>query len=87
MWIVEAGADDRDPGVVGHQQRRHAANCRQSAIMCLDPVRQGLGPGRLGIGEARCAENGDEDLGRTRLAGEPVDHHGHRVAGIIDEQP
>ena len=37
--------------------------------MRADPVRQGLGPGRLGVGEVGGAEHGDEDLGLADLAG------------------
>src|SRR5258707_388277 len=32
------------------------------------------------------AQDGDENLRRTDLAGEPVDDHRHRVAGVIDKQ-
>ena len=41
---------------------------------------------RLGIGEVRGAQHGDEDLRLPDLAGQPVDDHRHRVAGVIDEQ-
>ena len=54
--------------------------------MGTDPVGQRLGPARLGIGEVGGAHDGDENLPRTDLAGEPVDDHRHGVAGVIDKQ-
>lgn len=54
--------------------------------MRLDPVRQGLRPGGFSIGEARRPEDGDKDLRPPRLAGQPVDHHRHRITRIVDEQ-
>src|SRR5271167_1869122 len=44
-------------------------------------------PGRLGEGEARRPEHGDEDLRHADLAGEPVDDDRDAVAGVVDEQP
>ena len=46
-----------------------------------EPVEDGVG-----IGEVRGAHDGDKNLRRPRLAGQPVDDHRHRVAGVIDEQ-
>jgi len=86
LRIVEAGLDHRDLGVVRHQQRRHAADRLEGADMAADPVGEPLRPGRLRIGEARCAEHRDEDLRGAPLAAEPVDHHRHAVARIVDEQ-
>jgi hypothetical protein len=54
--------------------------------MSADPIGQSLGPACLGIGEVGGAHDGDENLRRTDLAGEPIDDHRHRVAGIIDKQ-
>ena len=54
--------------------------------MGADPIGQCLGPARLGIGEIGSAHDGDENLRRTDLAGEPVDDHRHRVAGVIVKQ-
>jgi hypothetical protein len=54
--------------------------------MGADPVGQRLGPARLGIGEIGGAHHGDKNLRRTDLAGEAVDDHRHRVAGVIDKQ-
>jgi hypothetical protein len=53
--------------------------------MRLDPVRQRLRPGGLGIGEARRPEDGDKNLRPPRLAGQPVDYHRHRIARVVDE--
>ena len=54
--------------------------------MGADPIAKRLRPGRLGVGEVRGAQDRDEDLRLTDLAGQPVDDHRHRVAGVIDEQ-
>lgn len=54
--------------------------------MGADPVGEPLRPRRLRVGEARCAEHGDEDLRRSALTGKAVDHHRDAIAGIIDEQ-
>ena len=86
LRLVEAGLDDGDLGVVRHQQLRHAADRLEGAGMGADPVAEPLRPGRLGVGEVRGAQDRDEDLRRPGLAGQPVDDHRHRVAGIIDEQ-
>lgn len=54
--------------------------------MGADPVGRRLPPGRFGVGVARGAEHGHEDLGlacRTRL---PVDN-ADGAAGVIDEHP
>ena len=53
--------------------RGDAAEIGEGADMRGDPVRQLLAPDRLGVGEARGAEHGDEDLHRHDLAGD-----GHR---------
>ena len=86
LRIVEAGLDHRDLGVVRHQQRRHAVDRLEGADMAADPIGEPLRPGRLRVGEARSAEHRDEDLRGAPLAGEPVDHHRHAVARIVDEQ-
>ncbi len=52
--------------------------------MRANPVRQGLGPGRLGVGEVGGAEHGDEDLGLADLAGVGI-NDGDLLAGIVDE--
>ena len=86
LRLVEAGLDDGDLGVVRHQQFGHAAERCEGSGMGADPVGQCLGPARLGIGEVGGAHDGDENLRRTDLAGQPVDDHRHRVAGVIDKQ-
>jgi hypothetical protein len=55
--------------------------------MGVDPVGQRLRPNRLGEGEARCPQHGDEDLRHADLAGEPIDDDRNAVTGVIDEQP
>lgn len=52
LGIVEAGLDHRDLGIVGHEQRRRAAERLERPHMRRDPVGQRLGPARLGIGQA-----------------------------------
>jgi hypothetical protein len=69
-----ANRDDR------HEQFRHPAERRESSGMGADPVGQRLGPARLGVDEIGGAQDGDENLRCTNLAGEPVDYHRHRVA-------
>jgi hypothetical protein len=86
LRLVEAGLDHRDLGVVRHQQVRHPADRREGAGVRADPVCERLGPACLGIGEVRGAQHGDKNLRRTGLAGQPVDDHRHRVAGVIDKQ-
>ena len=53
--------------------------------MRADPVRQGLCPGRLGVGEVRRPQHADEDLRHAHLAGERVGDR-HLLAGIVDER-
>ena len=67
-------------------QMRHAADGREGARMRADPIAEPLRPGRLDVGEVRGAHHRDEDLRLAHLAGQPVDDHRHRVAGVIDEQ-
>ena len=53
--------------------------------MRADPVRQGLRPGRLGVGEVRRPQHGDEDFRHAHLAGDRVGDR-HLLAGIVDER-
>ena len=53
--------------------------------MGADPVRQRLGPARLGVSEVGGAKRGHKDAGATLDAGRRVDH-GNGVASPIDEQ-
>ena len=82
--LVEAGFGDARAQIVGHHHRRDAADERKGARVRADPVGQALRPGGLGIGVARRAEHGDEQLRRHRFAGQSVDHR-QRRAGVIDE--
>jgi len=65
---------------------RDAADRVKRAHMGVDPVAERLCLTRLGEGEARRAQNGDEDLRHTHFAGELVDDDRDAVAGVIDEQ-
>ena len=51
LRLVKAGLDDRDLGIVRHQQFRCAAERCKSSGMGTDPVGQRLGPARLGVGD------------------------------------
>ncbi|RXH38650.1 hypothetical protein XH99_00795 [Bradyrhizobium nanningense] len=86
LRVVQARLDDRDLGVVGHQQRRDAADRREGANTGADPVGEPLRPRRPRVGEARCTEHGDEDLRRSAITGQAVDQHRHAIAGIVDRQ-
>jgi len=55
--------------------------------MRIYPVRQRLGPARAGKGQAGGAHDGHEDMCLADFTPQPVDHHGHRVPGIVDEHP
>ena len=55
--------------------------------MGIDPVGQRLRPARMRKSEARHPEHGDKDLRVADFPGQPVDHHRHAVARVIDEQP
>jgi hypothetical protein len=48
--------------------------------------RQRLGPARLRVSEVGSTPDRDKNLRGADLAGEPVDDHRHRVAGVIDKQ-
>jgi hypothetical protein len=84
LGVVERGLVDTGLEVVRHDEPRHAAEPAEHAHMGADPVGQGLRPRRLGIGEARGAEHGDEDLRLADDAGRAVDD-GDLLAGIVDE--
>ena len=50
-----------------------------------DPIRQLLAPHRLGVGEARCAQDGDKNLYRYDLTGEAIDDLAD-AASKVDKQ-
>ena len=87
LRIVKAGFDDGGLGVVRHDELRNAADRLKGAHMGVDPVGERLRPTRLGEGEARRAQNGDENLRHADFAGEPINDDRNAVAGVIDEQP
>jgi hypothetical protein len=86
LRLIETGLDDGDLGVIRHQQVGNAADRLEGSGMGADPVGERLGPARLGISEVRGAHDGDKNLCRPGLAGQPVDDHRHRVTGVIDKQ-
>jgi len=55
------------------------------ACVRADPVGQSLREGCFGVGQARCAEGGDEQLAGMHLTGRRIDDVDRR-AGVIDEQ-
>ena len=83
--LVAARGGDARLEIVADDLSRHAAEAGKGAHMTTDPVRQGLRPARLGIGEVGGAQGGDEDLRLPNFAGVGVDHL-HGLAGKIDEQ-
>ena len=82
--LVEAGLGDARAQIVGHHHRRDATDECKGARMRADPVGQALRPSGLGIGVIRRPEHGEEQLRRSRLAAQSVDHR-ERRAGVIDE--
>jgi hypothetical protein len=87
LRLVEAGLDDGGPGVVRHDELGNAADRLEGAHVGVDPVGQRLRPARLGEGEARGPQHGDEDLRHADFASEPIDDDRNAVAGVIDEHP
>ena len=87
MRIVKAGLDHCDFGVVGDQQAGRAAKVSERADMGIHPVGQAFRPARPGKGQAGSTHDGHEDMRLADFTRQPVDHHGHRVSGIVDEHP
>ena len=83
--LVKAGLGDAGLEIVADRLPGGAAEIRKGADMRGDPVRQLLAPHRLGVGEARRAQDGDKDLHRDHLAGATIDDLAG-AAGEIDEQ-
>ena len=84
--LVAAGRGDAGLEVVAHDLSGHASHAGERADMAADPVRQGLGPARLGIGEIGRAQHRHKDLRSPHLTRGAVDHL-RRLPGIFDEQP
>nr|POE54667.1 hypothetical protein CFP56_78537 [Quercus suber] len=84
LRIVERRLVDPALQVVGHHEARHAAQEAEQAHVGADPVRQRLGPRRLGVGEAGGTQHGHEDLRLRHHACGGIDD-GHALAGIVDE--
>ena len=83
--VVKAGFGDPRLQVVGHDLRRHTPEEAKGAHVARDPVRQGLRPGHLRKGIARCPEGRDKQLCRAHFAGCGINHI-NRVPRVIDEQ-
>jgi hypothetical protein len=83
--LVKAGLGDPGLQIVADRLAGGAAEIGEGADMRGDPVRQLLAPGRLGVGEARGAQDGDKNLHRDDLAGATVDDFGG-AAGEVDKQ-
>ena len=84
LWIVERGFVNGALEVVGHDEAGDAAEEAEQADMRADPVGQRLGPGRLGVGQARRAQHRHEDLGLAHDASGGIDDL-DLLAGVIDE--
>ncbi len=84
LGIVERCLVDPALEVVGHDEAGDAAEETEQADMRADPVGQRLGPGRLGVGQARRAEHRHEDLGLAHDAGGRIDDP-DLLAGVVDE--
>src|SRR6516225_11440927 len=69
----KTGLDDPGLQIVADRLPGGAAEIGEGVDMRGDPVRQLLAPDRLGVSQARRAQDGDEDLHRDDLAGAAVD--------------
>src|SRR5205823_11920978 len=63
-WLVKAGLGNPGLEIVADRLAGDAAEISEGADLCRDPIRQLLAPHRLGVGEARCAQDGDKNLYR-----------------------
>ena len=84
VGLVAAGAGDGALELVGDPQRGGAPAVLDHVDVGGGPVRQLLGRGRLGVGEAAGAERGDEQLDRPQLTRAPVDQS-RPLAREVDE--
>ena len=69
LRVVERGPVNAGFQIVGDDKPRHPAKKTEHADMGLDPVRQFLRPGRLGVSVIGGAKDGDEDLRFTHNPG------------------
>src|SRR3984893_8600422 len=83
--LMEAGLGDPGLEIVADRLAGDAAEISEGADMRRDPIGQLLAPHRLGVGEIRRAQDGDEDLYRDDLAGEAIDDLAG-AAGEVDKQ-
>ena len=70
--------------IVGDDKARHPAKKAEHADMGLDPVRQFLRPGRLGVSVIGGAKDSDKDLRFTHDPGCAIDDP-DSLAGVIDK--
>jgi len=71
--LVKAGLGDAGLEIIADRLPGGAAEIGEGADMRADPIRQLLAPHRLGVGEARRAQDGDKNLHRDDLAVTAVD--------------
>ena len=71
--------------VIGDDDRADPTEKGEGADVRADPVRQLLGPGRLGVGVVRGPQHRDKHLRRANFAGGPIDDL-RRLPGIVDKQ-
>jgi hypothetical protein len=83
--LVKARLGNTGLQIVADRLACRAIKIGEGANVRGDPIRKGLAPYCLGVGEARRAERGDKDLHRDDLATETVDHLG-RATGKVDKQ-
>jgi hypothetical protein len=82
--LIAAGQDDAALELVAHDGSRDAAKEGEGPGVAGDPVGHLLGPGCLGGGVVRGAQDGDEELDREHLAGGGIDEL-RLLAGVVDE--
>ena len=82
--LVVARRRDARFQIVGHDQRRHAADIFEHPHMTPDPIRQRLRPRRLRVDHVTGAERTDKDLCLARGTGRRLDDR-HRRPRVVDE--
>ncbi|OIQ80056.1 hypothetical protein GALL_382050 [mine drainage metagenome] len=78
--LVAVRIGDQGARVVGDDELRHAPDEPQRLRTAVQPVGQGLPRCGAGVGEARCAQRRDEDVGHAFA------FQRDRGAGVVDEQ-